>query len=177
MLDFIARLAIVSVAAIFAYPITVLASDSPPAVQQMEQGAANKAIVETMLKAWMAGDGSALLARFADDIEWTITGRSAASGTTHGRSELMAKVLGPFSARFTQSEDRFRPRRIHGVYAEGGTVIAYFDGAGIANGGQAYSNTYLWLLTLRDGKIVRGIAFFDSIAFDDLWNQAAPARN
>jgi len=136
----------------------------------------NKAVVESMLRAWMAGDGSALQSLLTDDIEWTISGNSAAAGTTHGRGELMTKVLAPFGARFSQSSDRFKPREIYGVYADGEKVIAHFSGAGTTNGGHLYENSYVWLLTMRDGKVVLATAFFDSIAFDELW-QLPPAAN
>lgn len=137
----------------------------------------NKTVIETMLNAWMAGDGTAFPPLLSDDVVWTIAGNSLAAGTTRGRAELMAKVLAPFGARFVHSSDRFRPRRIHGIYADGDVVIAHIDAAGIANDGKPYSNSYVWLLTMRNGKIVEATAFFDSIAFDDLWRRVQPAQN
>ncbi|MFC0577225.1 nuclear transport factor 2 family protein [Paraburkholderia solisilvae] len=137
----------------------------------------NRAAVESMFNAWMAGDSSAFPLLLSDDIEWTITGNSLAAGTTRGRTELMAKVLGPFGARFVHSGDGFRPRHIHGVYADGDTVVVHFDAAGTANDGKPYSNSYVWLLTMNNGKIVRATAFFDSIAFDDFWRRVQPAQN
>jgi ketosteroid isomerase-like protein len=137
----------------------------------------NKAIVKAALDAWMAGDGGAFQRLLSDDIEWTIAGNSAAAGITHGWAELMDKVLRPFGARFSQSSNRFHPSLVHGLYADGDTVIAYFDGAGTTNNGRPYRNSYVWLLTMRDGKVVRATAFFDSIAFDELWKQVPPAQN
>ncbi len=29
-------------------------------------------------------------------------------------------------------------------------------------------------MTLRDGKVVRGTAFYDSIAFNELWESVSP---
>ena len=138
---------------------------------------ANKARVESALNAWMTGDGTALQALLDDGIEWTIAGNSLASGTTHGRAELNAKVLGPFGARFSQSPDRFRPRKIYGVYGDGDVVIAHFDAAGVANDGKPYANSYVWILKMHGDKAVQATAFFDSIAFDALWRRVAPARN
>ena len=137
----------------------------------------NKARVEGVLKAWMTGDGTALQGLLDDNVEWTITGNSLVSGTTHSRAELNAKVLGPFGARFSQSQDRFRPRRISGIYSDGDTVIAHLDAAGVANDGKPYANTYVWILTMRGDKAVRVTAFFDSIAFDELWRRVSPAQN
>jgi ketosteroid isomerase-like protein len=153
-------------------------AESPASFTEKENMASsNRTAVETMLNAWMAGDRGALLSLISDDIEWTITGNSLAAGTTRGRAELMTKVLGPFGARFARSSDPFRPRRINGVYADGDIVVAHFDAAGIANDGKPYLNSYVWLLTMSNGKIVRATAFFDSIAFDDLWRRVQPAEN
>jgi ketosteroid isomerase-like protein len=146
-------------------------------MEQENMTSSNRTAIEIMLNAWMAGDRGALLALLSDDIEWTITGNSLAAGTTRGRAELMAKVLGPFGERFAHSSDPFRPRRINGIYADGEMVVAYFDAAGSANDGKLYSNSYVWLLTLNQGKIVTATAFFDSIAFDDLWRRVQPAQN
>jgi uncharacterized protein len=38
-----------------------------------------------------------------------------------------------------------------------------------------YANTYAWFLEMRDGRIMRAHAFFDSIAFDAFWRRVAPA--
>jgi ketosteroid isomerase-like protein len=37
-----------------------------------------------------------------------------------------------------------------------------------------YVNTYSWFLELRDGRVVDASAFFDSIAFDELWTRVKP---
>jgi ketosteroid isomerase-like protein len=148
-------------------PTPVLAESPSPLTEKHDMTSSNRTAVDSMLNAWMAGDSTALPSLLSDDIEWTITGNSLAAGTTRGRAELMAKVLAPFGARFAHSSDRFRPRRINGVYADGDVVVAHFDAAGIANDGKSYSNSYVWLLTMSNGKIVHATAFFDGIAFDD----------
>jgi uncharacterized protein len=60
------------------------------------------------------------------------------------------------------------------LYAEGDTVVAFFDAKGTARDGQAYANTYAWFLEMKDGKIVSAHAFFDSIAFNDFWERVTP---
>ncbi len=57
---------------------------------------------------------------------------------------------------------------------DGDTVIARFDAQGTARDGKPYVNSYAWFLQLKDGQIVKAQAFFDSIAFDDLWRRVAP---
>jgi ketosteroid isomerase-like protein len=60
------------------------------------------------------------------------------------------------------------------LHADGDTVIVCWDGRGTANDGQAYENSYAWLMKLRDGEIIDGTAFYESISFNDLWTRVQP---
>lgn len=157
-------------AAAAAAEVAANAAPAPAPVANAET-AANKAAVDNVLRRWMGGDCGALQPLLADDVEWTIVGESLVAGTTRSRDELNREVLGPFGARFAQSQDRFRPRTIHAVYADGDTVVAHFSAAGTTNTGLPYANRYVWMLQMRDGKATRVTAFFDSIAFDAFWRQ------
>jgi uncharacterized protein len=53
----------------------------------------------------------------------------------------------------------------------GDTVVVFFDASGTARDGKPYANTYAWFLDLRDGKIVKAFAFFDSVVFNDFWTR------
>ena len=108
----------------------------------------------------------------ADDVQWTIAGRSAAARTYTSKQQFVDEALAPFAQRFATP---FRPVAIRGLYADGDTVIVLWDGAGIALDGKPYENTYAWFLTFRRGLVTEATAFFDSIAFDDLWSRVAPA--
>jgi uncharacterized protein len=81
--------------------------------------------------------------------------------------------VGPFGARFARGE-RFRPVRVRSVLADGDTVVAIWDGRGVANDGKPYENSYAFILRMRDGEVVDGTAFFDSISFNDLWTRVTP---
>lgn len=131
----------------------------------------NKQKVEAVLAAWSQGANDALFNLFADNIRWTIVGHSLISGTYNGKAELTAKVNTPFAARFSRLSDKFRPVRIRGVYGDGDTVIALFDGRGIANDGKEYANSYAWFLQFADGVVVDATAFYDSVAFNELWRR------
>ena len=114
-----------------------------------------------------AGDVASV---FADDMTWEITSRSAAAGKYASAREFEDQVLAPFGARFG-ADDPFRPIAIRGVYddAQQGTVVVVWDGRGTTNAGTAYENTYAWIMRLSDGKVVDGTAFYDGIAFNELW--------
>ena len=106
---------------------------------------------------------------------WRIEGHSVASREYADRQQFIDEVLAPFGARFAAGE-RFRPSRIRSIHADGDTVIVIWDGRGVANDGRPYENSYAWIMRMRDGKVVDGTAFYDSISFNDLWSRVAPAE-
>jgi ketosteroid isomerase-like protein len=134
----------------------------------------NRDIVTDAFHAWANGTGY-VAGIFADDMTWEITGRSAASGKYANTRQFMDEVLHPFGARFTP-DDPFRPVNIRGIYADdaSSTVIVLWDGQGTTTAGTIYQNTYAWFMTLTDGKVTNGTAFYDSIAFNELWDTVAP---
>jgi ketosteroid isomerase-like protein len=126
----------------------------------------NKAIIHRAFDAWAAGTGSPY-DLLADDVKWTITGNSLASKTYGSREAFIGEVIRPFNARMSIG---LKPS-IRQMYADGDTVIVFFDASGTAKDGVPYANTYAWFLQLQDGKIVNALAFFDSIAFNELWKR------
>lgn len=132
----------------------------------------NRGSVARGFEAWANGTGSPY-DLLAEDASWTITGNSMAAKTYPTKEAFMSEVIRPFNARM---RTRLIPS-VRKLYAEGDTVIAFFDAKGTARDGQPYTNTYAWILDMSDGKIVRASAFFDSIAFDDLWRRLEPTAN
>jgi len=132
----------------------------------------NREIVADAFAAWSRGEGY-VASIFADEMTWEIVGRSQAAGTYGSTRQFMDEVLHPFGARFSPDAP-FRPVTIRGVYADGDTVVVLWDGEGTTTAGTTYRNTYAWFLTLRDGMVVDGTAFYDSIAFDELWQSVPP---
>ena len=126
----------------------------------------NRALVAQSFDAWAAGTGSPY-DLLAENASWTITGNSAAAKTYPTKAAFIAEVIGPFNARM---QSRLIPK-VRRLYSEGDTVIAFFDASGTARDGKPYNNTYTWILELDRGKIMKSYAFFDSIAFDDLWKR------
>ncbi len=131
----------------------------------------NRARVEAAFSAWTAGAGY-FTDLLADDVHWTIEGNSLASGVYESKQAFVDQVLLPFGKRF---QERFRPVSVRGLYADGDTVVVLWDGEGIALDGLPYRNAYAWFLTFSGDKVTRAVAFYDSIAFDELWRRVAPA--
>lgn len=132
----------------------------------------NEVIVEERFLAWRAGTGSPY-DLLAENVAWTISGRSLASKTYHGREAFLEGVIRPFNARM---KEKLKPT-IRKIFADGDWVIILFDASGIAIDGLPYENTYSWYLRLEDDLIVEAFAFFDSITFDDLWKRVPAVRS
>jgi uncharacterized protein len=134
----------------------------------------NRDIVTDAFRSWAEGTGY-ITSIFADDMTWEITGRSAASKKYANTRQFIDEVLRPFGARF-RSDDPFRPVNIRAIYDDddNSTVIVVWDGQGTTTAGTSYQNTYAWFMTFSGGKVVDGTAFYDSIAFDELWYGVTP---
>jgi ketosteroid isomerase-like protein len=130
----------------------------------------NKAAVKASFDAWRNGSGSPF-DLLAEKAQWTIVGNSVASKTYPDRESFMSEVIRPFNARMSAS---LKPS-IRNIYADGKTVIVFFDASGTARDGKPYQNTYAWFLEMLDGKIVKAYAFFDSVEFNDFWQRVSPA--
>ena len=133
---------------------------------------ANRELVRAAFAAWQAGTG-AIAELFAPDMVWRIEGHSLASREYSSSQEFIDEVLAPFGARFAAGEP-FRPASIRSIHADGDTVVVVWDGRGVANDGSPYANSYAWIMRLRDGKVVDGTAFYDSISFNELWTRVRP---
>jgi ketosteroid isomerase-like protein len=133
---------------------------------------ANRQTIRRAFAAWQQGTG-AISDVFAPEMVWRIEGHSLASKEYGSRQQFIDEVLTPFGARFRPAA-LFRPIAIRSVHADGDTVIVCWGGRGIANDGQPYQNSYAWFMKLRNGKVIDGTAFYDSISFNDLWTRVQP---
>jgi uncharacterized protein len=130
----------------------------------------NKAIIQQAFDAWAAGTGG-VFDLLADDATWTIVGNTPVSRTFTSRQEFLDEVIVPFGQRMAKP----LVPTVRQLYADGDTVIAYFEGSGTAKDGRPYFNVYTWYLTMAEGKVVSAVAFFDSIEFTDFWTRLKPS--
>jgi uncharacterized protein len=139
-----------------------------------DETAQNRALMTAAFEAWR--DGSAPITdTFAPNMTWRIEGHSAASREYADTNEFIEEVLAPFGRRFSTT-DPFRPVNIRGVFADADTVIVLWDGSGTTINETTYQNSYAWFMRMRDGKVIDGTAFYDSISFNRLWAQVTPAN-
>jgi ketosteroid isomerase-like protein len=133
---------------------------------------ANRETIRHAFATWQNGTRP-ISDAFAADLVWRIEGHSLASKEYSSKQQFIDEVLAPFGARFSESGP-FRPTAIRSVLADGDTVVVVWDGHGITHDGQPYENSYAWIMRLRDGLVVDGTAFYDSISFNDLWTRVTP---
>jgi ketosteroid isomerase-like protein len=133
--------------------------------QENTEEARNKALVQAAFDSWRDGTGSAF-DLLDPDAEWTIVGSSPLS-RTYKKAEFMKDVVAPFNARLASHA----VPHIHGIYADGDTVVILYDATAIAIDGVPYSNRYAWFLQMKDGKVIKGTAFFDTRFYDALWDR------
>lgn len=130
----------------------------------------NKQFIRQAFEAWAAGTGG-VFDLLTPDATWTIVGNSAVAGMYRSRKEFMDRVIRPFNARMATPLTPV----LHALYADGDTVIAYFEASATPRDGKPYQNTYTWYLQVCDKSIVEAIPFFDSIEVNDLWSWVQPA--
>jgi uncharacterized protein len=131
--------------------------------QQQQQ---NKKLIQEGFDRWASNQGS-FFDLLSDDIEWTITRTSPISKTYTSRKQFLDEVIAPLSARLSK---QITPK-VRALYADGDTVIALWDGTAIAKDGKPYNNTYSWYMTLKNDRVVKAIAFFDTLELADIWER------
>jgi ketosteroid isomerase-like protein len=142
----------------------------------MNETSSNREKAEKAFRDWHDGTGSigSITDLLADGLRWTIVGRSQAAKTYDSKDQFVGEVLRPFGARFSRP---LRPVAVRGVYADGDTVVVVWDGEGTRLDGKPYENTYAWFMRFHEGQVVEATAFFDSIAFDELWSEVTPTNS
>lgn len=131
----------------------------------------NKAAVEARFEAWKAGTGNPF-ELLADDASWTIEGNSVASKTYPTKEDFLRDVIRPFNARMSVG---IKPD-VRSITAEADRVVILFDARGTATDGAPYVNSYAWFFRMKAGRVVEANAFFDAVAFNDLWARVTPAK-
>lgn len=132
--------------------------------------ARNKQLVQRAFDGWAKGQGN-LYDLMTPDAHWTLTGSAPLSKTYTSKQQFVDATVTPLFERLATP---FVPI-VHKLYAEGDVVIVAFEGSATANDGLPYHNTYCLLLTMKDGRIVKSVAFLDLLAYTELLRRV-PAR-
>ena len=100
-----------------------------------------------------------LLESLADDIQWTIIGTTAFSGISHGKEEVIEKVLKPLRDMLADGPFVFSIDRL---IAEGEYVVMQARGRATSKSGKPYNNTYCIVSRIVDGKLKEMTDYIDT---------------
>ena len=120
---------------------------------------ANKQLLRHVYAEISKGNMQPLLDSLADDVEWTIIGSTALSGTSRGKQQVIDKLLKPIRARLADGPIVFQPERF---IAEGEYVVMQAQGRATALSGKPYNNTYCIVCRIVDGKVKEMIDYVDT---------------
>ena len=120
---------------------------------------ANKQLLQDIYAQISKGNLQLLLDSLADDVEWTIIGSTALSGTSRGKQEVIDKLLKPIRARLADGPIVFQPERF---IAEGEYVVMQAEGRATALSGKPYNNTYCIVCRIVDGKVKEMVDYIDT---------------
>jgi ketosteroid isomerase-like protein len=120
--------------------------------------AENKKLVETMFGELSRGNPEGYLAGLADDVQFTIIGKTKFSGLFDGKKNVIEKLLGPLAA---QLDGGLTVSPEH-IVAEGDTVVMQAQGRSKTKSGKRYDNTYCIVFRIAGGKIAKITEYLDT---------------
>jgi ketosteroid isomerase-like protein len=118
----------------------------------------NKDLIRQMWEAFTACDRQKFFAVMADEIKFTVMGTTSLSLVTHGREEMIDRVLTPLAAAL----DGEMTVAIDNIVAEGDWVVMQSRSFGKGKNGQPYNNHYAQVFRVRDGMVVEWIEYLDT---------------
>ncbi|WP_461003741.1 nuclear transport factor 2 family protein [Streptomonospora sediminis] len=101
---------------------------------------------------------------FTAETEWEVAGHGPVAGFYHGLKDLHENAEAALFDRL-QGPLAIETR---GLWADGDEIIARIDSTGTAADGEPYSNGYLYILTMKDGKVVSGVEWLDLHAYYEI---------
>jgi ketosteroid isomerase-like protein len=120
--------------------------------------AENKDLIRNMFAELSKGNSQAFLDAMADNVRFTIIGKTKFSGTFNGKQELVSKLLMPLAAQLegglTITPDNFIAERDH--------VAMQARGNSRTKSGGTYNNTYCQVFRIANGKVQEVIEYLDT---------------
>ena len=118
----------------------------------------NKELIRKGYEAFAAGDVQTVMDLFDDDVEWVQPGRSAVSGTFHGKTEVM-EYMGRLAERSLSVS-------LKRLIAEGDTVVAITE---VTVDGETGEDADVF--TIRNGKTVRAEMHGDTSLMEKVYGK------
>jgi ketosteroid isomerase-like protein len=151
---------------------TALSSHVAEASQEPEVETRNRQIITEAFDRWGAGGTTFFTDVLTPDVNWTIEGSGPSAGLFQGREQFIERAVRPFVSRLSGP---VRPVS-KTVWADGDHVIVNWEGVGLAQDGEAYTNSYAWIFRMHEGKAVEVTAFLDLVPYDDVLQRIPAPR-
>jgi ketosteroid isomerase-like protein len=129
--------------------------------------AENKQVITNMFTELAKGNGAAFLDTMADDIKYTLQGKTKFSGTMNGKQEVMTKLLGPLGAAL-EGGIALTP---YNFIAEGDFVVMLANGKAKTKNGKPYNNSYCHVFRIVGGKVKEINEYLDTAMVDDAFGK------
>ena len=129
--------------------------------------AENKQMITNMFQELGKGNGAAFLDAMADDIKYTLQGRTKFSGTMNGKNEVMTKLLGPLGAAL----DGGITLTPYNFIAEGDHVVMLANGKATTKSGKPYNNSYCHVFKVVGGKVKEINEYLDTTLVDEAFGK------
>jgi uncharacterized protein len=129
--------------------------------------AENKQVIINMFAEISKGNAAAFLDAMADDVKYTLQGRTKFSGTMNGKQEVMTKLLGPLGAAL-EGGIALTP---YNFIAEGDFVVMLAHGRATAKNGKPYDNSYCHVFRIVGGKVKEINEYLDTALVDDVFGR------
>lgn len=142
--------------------------------QQTEHSEMKEAveIVAVQFEKWKNGEAG-FFELLADDVVWTVSGRSPVSDTYHGKTDFLERAVNPITGKL---KTPLKPELIS-LTADSAYVWLHFRARATTKNDAVYENTYVWKMQLKDRKITNCIAFLDTYELTDLMNNKETTMN
>ncbi|MCE9596937.1 MAG: nuclear transport factor 2 family protein [Spirochaetia bacterium] len=118
----------------------------------------NKQIVQKIFSALAKGNSKPFLTTLAENFTWIIPGTTAWSGKYIGKKAVQETLLAPLFAQFATQYTNCAQR----ILADGDHVVVECKGNVTTKSGAPYNNTYCWICTLQDGKLIELTEYLDT---------------
>jgi uncharacterized protein len=118
----------------------------------------NKQIIRAVFDALAAGNSRPLVDTLADDVTWTVMGRTRWSGTYRGKSSVVGDIFGVLRQRLAGGYKATAQR----IIAEDPYVVVQARGEASTKEGAEYNNQYCFVYRMEGGRIKEVIEYMDT---------------
>src|SRR4051812_13716947 len=138
----------------------------------MTTTADNKQLLQHVFAELAKGNGGPFLDSFADDVRWTIVGKTKWSRTYHGKKDVMEGIFGMIRQRIDGHVNVHARRFV----AEEDIVVVEATGEATTKTGKPYNNDYCWIFRLDDGKVREITEYLDTELVTQVFGEASGAN-